>query len=151
MVIPKSCANLSSYFTVAKRIQAKEALNEQLAALAATKRSRDVVSMADFLNALFQGKRRRCLPISEILSSASMVPQFRDMEQQTQIGLIEEVEGHSQGYFHRLEVRGVIYLQREPESKKTYQIARGPIVRACLGESSSFSRYEVGVGCETAS
>jgi hypothetical protein len=146
MNIPKSCANLSSYFTVAKCIQEKEALNEQLAALAATKRSRDLLSMSDFLNALFQGKRKRCLPIAEILSSALMAPQFRDMGRQTLIGLIEGVQGLSDGYFRTIEVRGVVYLQTEPESKRMYQMARGPIVRACLGESSSFSRSEEGVG-----
>jgi hypothetical protein len=143
MIVPKSCANLSSYFTVAKRIEEKEALNEQLAALAAMKRSTNVLSMSDFLNAFFQSKRKRCLPISEILSSASMAQQFRDMEGQKLIDLIEEVKELSEGYFRTIEVRGVVYLQTEPESMRTYQIARGPIVRACMGEPASFRRLEM--------
>jgi glycosyltransferase involved in cell wall biosynthesis len=133
--IPKSCRNLDSFFTVVKRVQEKEALNEQLIALAANKRTTELLAMSDHLNAFFQGKGKRCLPLSEVLFSVAQGKQFREMDQSRMIGIIEELTEKSDGYFRQLDLRGVSYLQVEPQSKRTYQMARGPIVRACMKES----------------
>jgi hypothetical protein len=53
------------------------------------------------------------------------------MEQAKLVEVIEELISKSDDYFRKLDVRGVAYVQVEPPSSRTYQMAKGPIVRAC--------------------
>jgi hypothetical protein len=74
------------------------------------------------------------LPLTDVMASLDKTTAFQESGHQTVMAILEEVIDKSDGYFSPLVVRGVAYVRVEPDSKRTDQMARGPIVRAVMGE-----------------
>jgi hypothetical protein len=126
---------LDSYFAVARRVREKAVLKEQLLEVANQRHTTELLSMADNLNTIFHSKRKTCLPLTDVMVSLDKTTAFQESGHQTVMAILEELIDKSDGYFSRLVVRGVAYVRVEPDSKRTYQMARGPIVRAVMGEA----------------
>jgi hypothetical protein len=132
VVVPKSCQNLSAYFTIAKRVQEKIALKGQMQDLVNNQQITELLSLSDLLNSIFCGKKKSILSLPDVLANLAKTDAFRGAPHSRLIPMITELVSKSEGYFRTLELRGLSYLQ--VDSSQTYQHARGPIVR-CVTES----------------
>jgi hypothetical protein len=134
---PKPPPNISSYFTIAKSSEDKEIVKEQLLAVANRKHTDEMLRMADLMNTMFTGKNKESLRLTEILDGARRTEYFRGLDIRRIGRIVDGLIEKSDGYFRKTELRGYMYVHVEPSAKRTYQMARGPILRAILGEGDT--------------
>jgi exoribonuclease R len=131
--VPHSCANLASYMEIAKRVQEKAAVKEQNEI--AEKHRTDMLRLADSLNAMFCSRNKISLALQDVIANLQKTQRFLGQDGKRVNAVIEELIVKSDGYFHTAQLRGVTYLITEPPSKRSYQMARGPILRNILESS----------------
>jgi hypothetical protein len=128
-LIPSRVKSLSSYFAIAKKVQEKAVLKEQLLTVAKQRQTDEMVKMADLLNTLYTGKGRTSLPIGDIIDNVQKTDYFRGLDRGRIVKILEELVESSDGYFTKVDVRGLSYIQIERSATRSFQMARGSILR----------------------
>jgi hypothetical protein len=124
---------VDSFFAIAKRVQEKVFPKEQLLNVANQRHTTELFNMAGNCNMIFHSKRKTSLPLTDVMAGLNKTTAFQGSNHQTVMALLEELIDKSDGHFSRMEVRGVAYVCVEPHSKRTYQMAHGPIVWTVMG------------------
>lgn len=133
ITVPKSCANLSSYFAVAKAVQERAAQKEGLSEIINEKRNTELLKMADVLHTIFRCKGKASLLMKDVLWSVQKAEPFRETDPRRQEEIVAEIIAKSDGFWKRVELRGAVYVQMEASASRTYQMVKGAIVRAVMG------------------
>ena len=130
--VPKSCRGLASYFSVVKAVQEKAVVKEQFEELVNNRHTTELLKIADLLNTIFCAKQKNSLPMTDILASVAKSDYFKAVDPKRNSEMMDTVVSLSNGYWKKIELRGIVYVQREPESIRTYQMVKGPIARAIM-------------------
>jgi hypothetical protein len=132
--VPPSCANLESYLSVVKRVQEKALLKSQDGDDEERQHRADLLKLADSLNALFCIRKKTSIPLPDVVGHLQKTEHFLRRERRRLEALLRELAEKSDGYFRWAQLRGVTYLMTEPAPARSYQAARGPIVRNVSGD-----------------
>ena len=130
--VPKVCRGLTSYFSVVKAVQEKAYVKEQFEEVVNNRHTTELLKMADLLNTIFCSRQKNSLPMVDILASVVKSDYFRSIDPKRHVEMIEKVVSLSDGYWKRIELRGLVYIQMQPDSVRTYQMVKGPIAKAIM-------------------
>ncbi|KAH0793080.1 DNA replication factor Cdt1 [Histomonas meleagridis] len=126
--VPKSCANLNSYFAVAKMVQEKAQKLNALSEIASYRGNEDLLKLADVMNITFTTQKKKTLPVQDIINTARKNPAFQKMDNTQINNLVNDLISKCNGYFSRHLISNREYIKID--GQKTFQSIRGNLYHA---------------------